>query len=912
MEAGCHTYNIDIEAEDSEEKNEGEPETRKKTVASFKCQLCFAQRSLDGLRRLPLRKEKYEPILWGANAAYEIVMDIMRRLELRRGIRICREHYPTEAEANVIPKAERIYPIQCKLCGRKRPPMMLRNVPACLEKRSLFYDYAQVPPKKREEFDRHFLEKPRVNLLVCVNHFPFPKREVKATLRSAIGFTENRQLRRILKDGASTSNANENKKKTKSSSLVRCHWCNESHKPKDLRKFPDYPPAQQEFFELNRVSEDRRSEILNLQQERMYGLKMCYSHFPKAWARARGRFWYRLYFGEKSQKAVKVDAKEINISVTNCEELPSTSSAHNELLRQRYPIEDEESDVLQEEDEEIDVEGEGCDECPHSRTCRWFWALVLYTRVSRADNFCCGCSPNIVPTSLVFSSNCDYKDLTEERQISASRGGLKQWHSSALPYRLRHIFTDIVLDLKSDNLAGLKVYLGENCTAVQKAYNEDNAYFGYFSAPQWFRSNRFLPIFNDTFIGIDADNSYEISRHVELFNSYRWIPFVVALFFFYFAPTLVRQAGFYYAGGVSTGLVASVLIIAIIVYRLAPKKVIGIPIILGGWTATGYMLQFAYGNFTWLMDAYRSYVIGYFAIWVIGTLAYCYRSGPPTDIRSFNMLQWGLQATACLAIYFSIQLVEVSFALITLLILGSFFPKVKNIVFLPFTILNWFLGFIGLNYDRVPRRHFLTEEEYVQQTKETTEKELRKLRDYCKSPNADWRRISQHVSNPKKLARFADGLDEHVTSSERRQHSLEPEYSEDDNDVLFSDDDSTETRSLAGKDARSSSSRSIHTPSEGNISLRNRILRRNATTSSRAPLKDADHSIRNAVRRSLPVHHLGHEELKEAEISLLRELESVRRQKLLNSSRVSQQAKTNDPYLDEDEDMEDEDNESFL
>lgn len=98
---------------------------------------------------------------------------------------------------------------------------------------------------------------------------------------------------------------------------------------------------------------------------------------------------------------------------------------------------------------------------------------------------------------------------------------MKLWRSEALPYNLRHIFTEVELDLKSSNLDDLKIYMvghkqcvayvnytkpmvlkqtmisvlkvsssmiqvfqGPNCTFVQNAHANDNALFGFFTNKQ--------------------------------------------------------------------------------------------------------------------------------------------------------------------------------------------------------------------------------------------------------------------------------------------------------------------------------------------------------------------------------------------------------------------------------------------
>lgn len=50
-----------------------------------------------------------------------------------------------------------------------------------------------------------------------------------------------------------------------------------------------------------------------------------------------------------------------------------------------------------------------------------------------------------------------------------------------------------------------------------------------------------------------------------------------------------------------------------------------------------------------------------------------------------------------------------------------------------------------------PRVRLLTREEYERQTEETTRRELRKLQEFCRSPEANSWKIAAKVHNPSKL-----------------------------------------------------------------------------------------------------------------------------------------------------------------
>ena len=102
-------------------------------------------------------------------------------------------------------------------------------------------------------------------------------------------------------------------------------------------------------------------------------------------------------------------------------------------------------------------------------------------------------------------------------------------------------------------------------------------------------------------------------------------------------------------------------------------------------------------------------------------------------------------------------------------------------------------------------RKFLTQEEYERQSNETTEKELSKLRDYCRSPNVNAWKITHSVKNPKRLtkfhklklwfrlARFINGSEGHISDDEQIEHDLASEtLNHKDEDFMDEDDDDYE------------------------------------------------------------------------------------------------------------------------
>ncbi|CAJ0601879.1 unnamed protein product [Cylicocyclus nassatus] len=146
----------------------------------------------------------------------------------------------------------------------------------------------------------------------------------------------------------------------------------------------------------------------------------------------------------------------------------------------------------------------------------------------------------------------------------------------------------------------------------------------------------------------------------------------------------------FYGIGCSFGLLASLIIIEFVLYRFAPKKLIGLPILVGGWSLAMYMLHLTWKNFASLAAQYQKYSVAY-------------------------VVQ------------------EVSVGVITLLVLHQFTRSWLG------SFLRGIGAVAGYFWKKLfpPRRRLLTREEYEKEGIETTKRELEKLQHYCPSPDAD-------------------------------------------------------------------------------------------------------------------------------------------------------------------------------
>nr|pir hypothetical protein F10C5.2 - Caenorhabditis elegans [Caenorhabditis elegans] len=166
-------------------------------------------------------------------------------------------------------------------------------------------------------------------------------------------------------------------------------------------------------------------------------------------------------------------------------------------------------------------------------------------------------------------------------------------------------------------------------------------------------------------------------------------------------------------------------------------------------------------------------------------MAVCYKRGPPTDARSHDIAQWTLQLVALALIYFSVQMVEVSTGTIGALIIQQICRG-----FLFAGIRWYFVGLKAVWRKFFPaRRRLLNEEEYEEQAEKTTKEQLAQLREYCKKEgNRPWK-IAGNVRSARRrrLARFIEGEDDHITEDEIYAHELTGDVL-DDEDYDFNED----------------------------------------------------------------------------------------------------------------------------
>ncbi|CAI4230596.1 unnamed protein product [Auanema sp. JU1783] len=357
----------------------------------------------------------------------------------------------------------------------------------------------------------------------------------------------------------------------------------------------------------------------------------------------------------------------------------------------------------------------------------------------------------------------------------------------AQEYSPLRAFSDVLLITNFTDENDCNIYQGASCTDVLDEYHQYNILFGYWKKIQFWRNHRIYP-FNTTYIGIDSNVPYSVNIQTFKVNYFRVAIFIGSIALFLFSSSLVRNSLFYYSSGCSMGVLASVLIVAFLVYRVAPKKTIGIPILVGGWSVSLWLLHFLWSNFASLVVSYQKYVAGYFIAALLISFAICYKKGPPTDARSHDIAQWTLQLIAAVAIYFSCQVPEVSFAVIGVLV---FHELTKSWLFSACFKTTSVLSTIWRKLFPIKPR-LLSMEEYETQMRETTDNELKKLQKYIRSPDVNAWKLTKSVRNPQKLARFANGEEDHVSDEELFAHERDGDILERHSEGLDTEEATTE------------------------------------------------------------------------------------------------------------------------
>lgn len=263
----------------------------------------------------------------------------------------------------------------------------------------------------------------------------------------------------------------------------------------------------------------------------------------------------------------------------------------------------------------------------------------------------------------------------------------------------------------------------------------------------------------------DGKTLYTV-KPIRKFDVFLFAVFLAGVFLFVFADTLSRSQLFYYSTGMSTGLIASLIILIFIMSRFLPKKSPLYVLVVGGWSFSLYVIQLVCRNLNVILREHWHLVLGYTTVVGFISFAVCYRYGPLVDKRSINILSWTLQLFGLLLIYAGIQIQPVAFAIIVAALCSKALEYPVSLA-----LSAWRKIKPSLGWKPEPRR-LLTEEEYQRQGEEETRRAMEELRKYCASPGCSpWKTVSR-LQSPKRFADFVEGS-LHLLPNELSDHAQE-------------------------------------------------------------------------------------------------------------------------------------------
>nr|XP_046253749.1 nuclear envelope integral membrane protein 1 [Scatophagus argus] len=247
------------------------------------------------------------------------------------------------------------------------------------------------------------------------------------------------------------------------------------------------------------------------------------------------------------------------------------------------------------------------------------------------------------------------------------------------------------------------------------------------------------------------DNTQYTVKPFRKFDIYLFLVFFAGMLLFVFADSLSRSQVFFYSAGMSTGMIASLIILFFILARFLPKKSPFYVLIVGGWSFSVYAIQLVCRNLGIILREHWHVALGYVAVVGFISFAVCYRYGPLVDEKSINILSWTLQLCGLLLVYLGIQIQQVALAII---VAALFSKHLEYPVYL--VVVAWRKSRQYFHWKLEPRR-LLTEEEYQKEGEEETRRALEELRKYCNSPEfSPWKTVSR-LQSPKRFADFVEG-----------------------------------------------------------------------------------------------------------------------------------------------------------
>ncbi|XP_015127406.1 nuclear envelope integral membrane protein 1 isoform X2 [Diachasma alloeum] len=263
--------------------------------------------------------------------------------------------------------------------------------------------------------------------------------------------------------------------------------------------------------------------------------------------------------------------------------------------------------------------------------------------------------------------------------VENTKPGLRIFCHNAKSRYLIHLWRTLTLSLHTD-LDTYDLYDGKSPPEVVEKHDLSQRSWRF----NWFGTKRSKQMkinpFEDICIGIytpPANNyHYKMSMTLTSIDIWRLALTVGGIFLFWSAPKLSRNSLFYYITGITLGDAFSVLILIWFVSKLFGRGKTMYLMIASGWTLSTWLANILWENGQIILLQYRDYILWYVLATSLISFIICYRIGPVTNTRTKNIIQWFLQGSGLLMIYFSSYFHEASMAICVVIIVLYNFPIV--------------------------------------------------------------------------------------------------------------------------------------------------------------------------------------------------------------------------------------------
>ncbi|VDM92678.1 unnamed protein product [Onchocerca ochengi] len=147
---------------------------------------------------------------------------------------------------------------------------------------------------------------------------------------------------------------------------------------------------------------------------------------------------------------------------------------------------------------------------------------------------------------------------------------LDLYHCNRFRRHVAHMFMDVYVQINLTSEHAYQLYQDENCSEILQHYQDDHRLWGLVRRVRLLRYKQLNP-FSKTIIGVSTRHPYEIRIRVWKINYIRLAIFIGSIALFLMSHSLVKNAIFYYTSGCTIGILASLLIVGFVIYRMAPK-----------------------------------------------------------------------------------------------------------------------------------------------------------------------------------------------------------------------------------------------------------------------------------------------------------------------------------------------------